>query len=512
MPDTADPQVDAPEDPGPDPAGPGGAAPLTLEFEVAPEAAARLPRHPAIAGPRAGRRARATAEELIWHDTPDGLLAEDGLALEQPRRGPMRTLRLFGDPAQPWLPGTPVAEASGEEPRASAALAPVAAFSGRRTLLVLGTEAAPLQAELLAGKLRAVAAERPVARLLLSGPPAEVLALARRLAADLEMLPPAAALAEAGRALARAERVRPRRRGAPDLGGAATVEAALAAAIGHLVEVMVYHAPLCRIEAGPEGVHQMRVALRRLRSVLKAFRPAAQCPALDAFDAGLRALARDLGTARDLDVFLMGVGARAAAALEGEKRIGQLMRVVEARRAAAYAALRARLDGPGFRALVLDGMALLLERPWQPVPGSTEDRAEALAEPLAEFAARLLDKRWHRLCGEGEEIHRLDAEALHELRLTAKRLRYAAELFAPLWPGKAARRFLRRLSTVQEELGLANDTAVARAIVAGLGTAAPAWAVGAIEGFAMARVSGARRKGVEAWEDLIVAKPFWSDV
>lgn len=509
------------EAPGEAPPPPGPPA-LVLEFALDPEAAARLPRHPALAAARSGRRSRAAPEELIWLDTPEGLLAAEGLALERPRRGPPRRLSILAPADATWLPGTPPAPCPEPEagPEADAAgppgLVPIAAFSGRRTLLPLGTPEAPLQAELLSGKLRAVAAERPVARLRLAGGVAPVLGLARRLAADLPLLPTAAALAEEGRALARGERPRARRRGPPDLGAAETVEAALLAALGHLLEVMLHYQPRCRPDAGPEGVHQTRVALRRLRSVLKAFKPAAGCAATAAFDDGLKGLAQRLGAARDLDVFLTGLGAEAAEAMPGERRIGQLLRTAEARRLAAYAALREALDGPGFRALVLDGIALMLERPWRELAAAAPDAAprgaEALDEPLPAFASRLLDKRWHRLCSEGEEIHRLDAEALHELRLTAKRLRYAAELFAPLWPGKAQRRFLKRLAAVQEELGLANDVEVARALVAGLGSGVPAWAVGAMEGFAAAKASGARRRGLSAWEDLMVAKPFWSDL
>lgn len=488
---------------------------LVLDFALDPEAATRLSRHPALAAARAGRRSRAVPEEFIWLDTPEGRLAAEGLALERPRRGPPRRLSILAPPAATWLPGTPPRPEPEDASDAAAAaaapgLVPIAAFSGRRTVLPLGTPEAPLRAELLVGKLRAVAAERPVARLRLEGAEAPVLALARRLAADLPLLPAAAALAEEGRALARGERPRARRRGPPDLGAARTVEAALLAALGHLLEVMLHYQPHCRPEAGPEGVHQTRVALRRLRSVLKAFKPAAGCAATAAFDEALKGLAQRLGAARDLDVFLGGLGADAAAALPGERRLGQLLRTAEARRLAAYAALREALDAPGFRTLVLDGIALMLERPWRNAAAPAQ--AEALDEPLPGFAARLLDKRWHRLCSEGEEIHRLDAEALHELRLTAKRLRYAAELFAPLWPGKAQRRFLKRLAALQEELGLANDVEVARALVAGLGPGVPAWAVGAMEGFAAASLSGARRKGLSAWEDLMVAKPFWSDL
>ncbi len=487
-------------------------AAFRLEFVLEPDAAARVTRHATVSGARAGRRARSTATDLIWHDTPDGALAERGVALETARRGAARHLLLFGVPDAPWLPGTPPAERPEEEALQVSGAVPVAAFSGRLTQIALGTAEAPLLLDLLVGKLRAVAAERPVARLVIAGTAAEVLALARRLASDLPIVPAAAALAEEGRALARGEKVRPRRRGAPDLGKAETVEDALVAATGHLLECLLYHAPLCRVEAGPEGVHQARVALRRLRSVLKAFAPAAKCPELTALDEGLKDLARDLGTARDLDVFLLGIGQRVQQALPGERRIAHLIRSIEARRAAAYATLHARLAAPGFRRLVLDGIALLVEKPWQAAAADHPDRAETLAEPIRAFGARLLDKRWHRLCAEGETIHHLDEEGLHELRLTGKRLRYAAELFAPLWHGKAQRRFLSRLADLQEELGLANDVAVARGIVAGLGSTVPAWAVGAVEGFAAARLGGARRKGLEAWENLMVTKTFWSDV
>lgn len=490
---------------------------LHLELALEPGAAARLARHPALVALRGDRRARSQAEERIWLDTPEGDLAERGLLLETARRGPRLLLRSLPPADIPWIPGTPAEAAPFESlpdgiEDATPPLVPLAAFSGRRSTIPLAQEgAAPFEAWLVAGKLRAVAAERPVARLLLRGPAEAVLDLARRLAADLPLLPPGAALAEEARALARGEPApRPRRRGAPDLGGAATVEAALETAIGHLLQVMLQQAPRCRLEAGPDGVHQMRVALRRLRSVLKVFRPAhGGTPAVAAFDAGLRALAKDLGEARDLDVFLGGLGARVASVLPEDRRLATLTRAMEARRAAAYAALREALDAPAFRLLALDGVALLARRPWRT---AEEARQGVLEESLATFAARSLDKRWHRLCAGGEAIETLGTEALHDLRLEAKRLRYAAELFAPLWRGKATRRFQKRLAALQEALGHSNDAAVARGLVASLGPSVPAWAVGAVEGFALAAMADARGPALQAWENLMDTAVFWSDV
>ena len=475
------------------------AAQLVLEFALDPEAAQRLSRHGAIASARAGRT-RSSPEELIWLDTADGALATEGLALESNRRGLRRLLRAMPAPGASWCPGQPPEELEAPSEEA-ATLVPIAAFSGRRSLIALGE----VEAELLTGKLRAVAAEMPVARLTLRGTTAAVLARAAALA-DLHPLPPIASLAEEGRALARGESPRPRRRGPPVLAGAATVEEALLAALGHLLEVMLGHAPGCRLGAGPEGVHQTRVALRRLRSVLKSFGAAAACPEVKEFDQGLRALATALGPARDWDVFLAGTGATAAEAIGDDRRLLALLKAGETRRQEAYVALRRMLDGPVFPRLVLAGLGLMLLRPWRAGP---PEQSALLDQPLMEFAGGLLDKRWHRLRKRGEDIAEHGAEALHEVRLDAKRLRYAAELFAPLWPGKPARRFLRRLAALQEELGLANDVSVARGLVGSLGAGVPAWAVGAVEGFAAARTGRARRHALEAWDELLGADPFW---
>ncbi len=484
---------------------------MTLEFEIEPAAAPRVFRHPAVAAARGGRRARVGADEAIWLDDAGGGLAQAGLALERTRRGPDRLWRTGPESGgAPWVPGTPPTPLDEDDDAAPglAGLVPVSAFSFRRSALALSTEAGPVEAELLAGTLRAVAAERPAARLRLAGGRDAVLDLSARLVADLPLLPPRAALAEEGRALALGGAPRPRHRGAPDLAGAATVEDALLRAVGHLLDVMVHQAPACRLGAGPEGVHQLRVALRRLRSVLKAFRGAARGPALDGLDEGLRALARRLGPARDWDVFLLGLAAEARTALGEDRRLLALARAAEAKRDAAYHALRRELDGPNFRRLALDGIALLLRRPWR--AEADAEGAAALDAPLAGFAENLLDKRWRKLRDGGEAIAGHSFEELHELRLEAKRLRYAAELFAPLWGGKAARRFLKRLSALQEALGTVNDAAVARGLLAALdGGGAPAWAAGAVEGFAAARVGPARQSALSRWDDLVAAKAFW---
>ncbi len=417
----------------------------------------RRPSHPLL-----DALPHATRETIAWFPADDGRVVER-------RRGACRLLDPMTGEALPCPAPPPGA-------------APLARFTGRRWALGRGVE-------WLDGRLVAPAGARRTGRLLVEDP-----ALAATLAADLPLLPATASLAEEALALAESRPPRPRAAGPPTLRPEATAEEALAGAIRHLLDVLL--AESARVSpAGPRGVHQSRVALRRMRSLVKLFRPAD--PGWAAWNAGLGALARDFGAARDWDVFTTGIGAGTLAALEGDRRLRALLRAAERERLAGYAALAATLAGPPFRALVFEGLRLAALPP-------------ADATPLAPLAAALLRKRWRRLKRAGRVIEELRPEALHEMRLDAKRLRYAAEPFAAIWPGRRAKRFNRRLAALQEALGLANDAAVARALAARLeGRGAGGFAIGTVTGFAAGRAEGSRLAAIAAWRELARTKRFW---
>jgi triphosphatase len=506
--EAAEPVQEPAELPPPPPPAPPAPAPLVMQVALDPATVNTLWWHPLLAQ-KGGRKPRGSVEECVWLDTAEGLLAKHGQALEAPRKGPRRHLHTL--PASGFsLPGTvqpPLGEYTAEHSPDEAGgdvLLPIAAFNGRR----MEAEMGEVHLSLRHGNLRCVAAEAPVALLELTGPAAEVLALAAGLAEDLPLLPATTTLAETARALARQEAPRPRRLGPPDLGHVETIEAALALAIAHLTEVLLVQAPRARLEVGPEGVHQSRVAARRLRSCLKQFRTVLDGAHLRQLDAQLADFARALGDARDLDVFLLNLGADLAeAAGPQERRVAALVRTARLKREAAYVALREMLEGPDFRRMIWGATRMAALREW-----GAEHPVDSTA-PLRPFAKAALARRWRKLLKRGADIEAHEAESLHELRLDAKRLRYASELFAPLWSGKSTRRFLKRLSGVQDALGVANDTHVARTLVAGLGGRGGAgpWAIGLAEGFALAHGAGARGQALEAWKELEDMEPFWEN-
>ena len=490
-------------------------ATLTLELTLPPAEAARLPRLRALAPLKTGR-VRTAAVRIIWHDTAALDLAADGLALAE-QRGQWRLEYLRPTEGAPfWPPGAPppaLAEAASRDAidhTLPDGLMPCAAFDGRAISKILRVGGAEVELLLLTGTVRAVALTQDTARLLLTGPGPAVFALAHLLAAEVTAAIPRASLAAEALAVARDMPLAPRHLGAPVLPADVPVAEAFARIAGHLTDVMLYWAPAAAAGTdGPEPVHQMRVAMRRLRSAATVFRRVAACPELDAARAGLKSLSARLGPARDWDVFCAGTGAAVGRAFPEERAVTKLLANAERQRQDSYAALRAELASADFRRLGLTLAELAATDAWH--DASDPGRAAALRGSVAAFAGRVLTKRLKAMLGDAEDLAELPVEALHALRLHGKRMRYAAEFFAPLFPGREPRRFIRRLTALQERLGHLNDGAVAAALLADLPGAGPerAFAAGAVRGFVAAHSEASRARIVRSWKKFRKLKPFW---
>jgi CHAD domain-containing protein len=235
-----------------------------------------------------------------------------------------------------------------------------------------------------------------------------------------------------------------------DLGPEATAGDAVRRAIALSVIRLIRHDPVVRLDLDSEGVHQARVATRRLRSDLRTFRPLLDAGWSSALRDELRWLARLLGEVRDGDVLLERLR-RSAAALAVDEPAAPVLDMLQASRDAAHATL---LDA--FRD---DRYARLLDRlvdaANHPVLGPDAD------EPASEVVPKLVHRPWHRLSKRARALgdHPTDAQ-LHEIRIRTKRARYAAEAAAPVL-GKQARGFAHAAARLQDVLGELNDAVVA---------------------------------------------------
>lgn len=206
-----------------------------------------------------------------------------------------------------------------------------------------------------------------------------------------------------------------------------------------------------------EPVHQARVALRRLRSAFSLFRPLFVGDDRAAmFAAELRWLAGELGTIRDIDVLLPTT--------EGESRTALAMV-----RKHHFEHLANVLTSSRVRMLPIDLAEWLTIGQWlcEPADPALRDRCILL------LADERLDRLRSRVKHEGKRFASLDDEGRHEVRKDTKKLRYAAEFFTSLYPGRKPRRRLDRLldqvEALQDKLGRLNDAAATPELIAHLG-------------------------------------------
>ncbi|HYN86185.1 MAG TPA: CHAD domain-containing protein [Pyrinomonadaceae bacterium] len=203
-----------------------------------------------------------------------------------------------------------------------------------------------------------------------------------------------------------------------------------------------------------KGVHDMRVASRRLRSATRDFMPYLSKKRMADSREELRRVARVLGAVRDEDVAIALLGKLAEEAPEELRAgVGAFAAKREARRVDARAALVEEFSG--------DALARLRENFTRSLAQADKTReSEGDAAPLrfADAGREVIVARWTEL----EELSRslydpFGTEQLHEMRIAAKRLRYAIELLEPCLGGEALKPFAEEIAEMQKSLGELHD-------------------------------------------------------
>jgi triphosphatase len=211
-----------------------------------------------------------------------------------------------------------------------------------------------------------------------------------------------------------------------------------------------------------EGIHQMRVAVRRLRAILSTFAALLPRDQRRWASSELRWLADTLGEARNLDVFTSGLVQPARAALPIASEFERLTLAAQRRRQAAHAAVIQAISSTRYTEALLALLRWLDGDDWRHAGD------EALRQPIADIAPALLDRCRTQAEKRAKGFAHQSANKRHRLRIALKKMRYAAELFAGLYDVAEARQFIQRLKRLQDDLGDANDVQVARDIVASL--------------------------------------------
>jgi CHAD domain-containing protein len=361
--------------------------------------------------------------------------------------------------------------------------------------------------------VRAGRARVPIRELeleLLAGGARALFDIALRLAADFPLRPAPLGKAERGFARLLGEQAAPVRAEPIALARGASLEATLRTVLGECMRHLAANQPA--VEArDAEGVHQMRVGARRLRSALRLFDAWLPPRVAHSLSEELRWLAGELGRARDLDVFLGETLEPILAGRPEDAGLAAWRDAAESARREAYVAVRAALASRRYALLLLR-----LGRFVEGTPLRRAGRTPPLRVRAQPEARRLLQRLAGRMNDLGGRIDRLSSRDLHRLRIRAKRLRYASELLGPLFGGKAPTRSARRLADLQDSLGHLNDLANAEALMGQLrervaAAASPdvARAEGFVLGYATRSAAAGRAELAHAWQRVARSEPFW---
>jgi inorganic triphosphatase YgiF len=264
----------------------------------------------------------------------------------------------------------------------------------------------------------------------------------------------------------------------------------------------------------PEGVHQTRVALRRLRTACSLLRKEVPSPAFETFGGEAKWLMHILGPARDWDVFATTTLTRLQTACASDVDFDSLRRAAESHRTASYARLREALMDPRYTRFQLSLCRWVERRSWRTeVPGEV---LGTLAEPASTLAVRVLERLHRKALKKGAHFERLQPEARHDLRVTLKNLRYAIEFFLPIFEEHPpAKRYVVRLAKFQDALGDANDSTATRSLLTAVGHVGSQpdlhRAAGALIGWvARDQLAVAKSLG-KRWREFRATPGFWRE-
>jgi CHAD domain-containing protein len=288
------------------------------------------------------------------------------------------------------------------------------------------------------------------------------------------------------------------------VGEEATGLAVIRTAVASSTIRLVSHDPIARVGEDLEAVHQARVAVRRLRSDLRTFRPLLDRDWAEALRTELRWLGQLLAPVRDAEVLGDGLQGRIEGMVGLELASAKvLLDALEADRLEARRRLLEGLDSRRYEQLIVRLVGAVLE----PVtrPGQVDRPASHLGS--------LMDRPWGNLSKRVAALgSRSSDAAFHATRIDVKRVRYGAEALAPVF-GKRAARFASAAEELQEILGEHQDAVVAMAWLADRGIGADdqavAFTAGRLAELESVSRDRARKRWPKVWNRLERSKRFW---
>ena len=220
-----------------------------------------------------------------------------------------------------------------------------------------------------------------------------------------------------------------------------------------------------------EGVHQMRVGLRRLRAAMTLFSKLLGNKQTKRIKLELKWLTGELAPARDLDVYMRSKIVPMRGPAQAKRGMKELARALASRRHAAFVRATAAVASRRYRFLLLDSLQWIENGDW-----ARRSRRSG-QQPIERFAADILASRNSKAMKKAKKLRELGPRQRHKLRIAVKKLRYATDFFGGLFPGHKAKKrlsaFQGSLKGLQDHLGALNDIQVHQKLIPKLASGKP---------------------------------------
>ena len=262
-----------------------------------------------------------------------------------------------------------------------------------------------------------------------------------------------------------------------------------------------------------EGIHQMRVAVRRLRSMLVAVRSMLPAKQYQWLKDELNWISGSLGPARDWDVFIMDLLAPIRSVLHTELELGNLVEMATQRQQAAYTAARSTIASRRYSEAILKTVRWFETHRWRDQPVS--EHSAPLFSTIAEIAPPIIERRWRQAMRRSKHFAGSSLDERHRLRIALKKLRYTIELLESLFEAASVKALVKRVKGLQEGLGHLNDVATAQRLITELALPAEhdisdvGVAAGVVIGWHLRDLTNLEAKLSEDVRRFKKAKPFW---
>lgn len=244
-----------------------------------------------------------------------------------------------------------------------------------------------------------------------------------------------------------------------DLTGNEATQQAVLQMVTRLVELARQQEQGLCADIDTEYAHQYRVALRKARSLVALFKSALPQNLAQQLKHHLKQLAQRSNTLRDLDVFLLDRNDYySLLPADLHRGLDNAFQRLKRRRNREQKKLAGVLSSSTYQDDIQQLLASLAEI-GSPLTGKG-------ARPIKTTASRKIVRQYQRICTTGDTINTVATDqAIHELRIECKKLRYLLELFAELYSRKGIKHQIKRLKQLQDILGRFNDLCVQQAFL-----------------------------------------------